>query len=50
MVMSNMASRSRFIRRLHRIADLFLTLFLQLGDYWKLLNEERPLGVLFVPI
>jgi hypothetical protein len=27
-----MLSRSRFKRRLHRIADLFLTLFLRLGD------------------
>lgn len=30
--MPNMVSRSRFNRRLHRIADLFLTLFLQLGE------------------
>ena len=35
----NMLSRSRFNRRLHRIADLFLTLFLRLGETWKKLNE-----------
>ena len=28
----NMVSKSRFNRRLHRIADLFLTLFLRLGE------------------
>ena len=38
--MPQMLSRSRFNRRLHRIADLFLTLFLSLGEYWKLLNEH----------
>jgi hypothetical protein len=38
--MPNMVSQSRFIRRLHRIADLFLTLFLQLGANWKELNER----------
>jgi hypothetical protein len=38
--MPQMLSRSRFNRRLHRIADLFLTLFLQLGEYWKQLNER----------
>jgi hypothetical protein len=36
----HMLSRSRFNRRLLRIADLFLTLFLSLGEYWKLLNER----------
>lgn len=36
----NMLSRSRFNRRLHRIADLFLTLFLRLGEHWKNLNER----------
>lgn len=33
-------SKSRFNRRLHRIADLFLTLFLMLGETWKSLNEN----------
>ena len=33
-------SRSRFNCRLHRITDLFLTLFLQLGETWKILNEK----------
>ena len=36
----NMLSRSRFNRRLHRIADLFLSLFLGLGERWKHLNER----------
>lgn len=31
-------SRSRFNRRLHRIRELFLTLFAVLGEHWKLLN------------
>ncbi len=34
-----MLGKSRFNRRLHRIADLFLTLFLRLGETWKKLNE-----------
>lgn len=38
--MPHMLSRSRFNRRLHRIADLFVTLFLSLGEYWKVLNER----------
>lgn len=33
-----MLSKSRFNRRLHRIADLFLTLFSLLGETWKSLN------------
>ena len=36
----NMLSRSRFNYRLHRIADLFLTLILRLGETWKKLNEK----------
>jgi len=35
-----MLSKSRFIRRLHRRAELFLTLFLRLGESWKQLNER----------
>ncbi len=35
-----MLGKSRFNRRLHRIADLFLTLFLRLGETWKQLNEK----------
>ena len=35
-----MLSRSRFNRRLHRIADLFLALFLRLGEHWQNLNEQ----------
>jgi hypothetical protein len=35
-----MLSKSRFNRRLHRISDLFLTLFSLLGETWKSLNEN----------
>jgi len=33
-------SKSRFNRRLHRIAELFLTLFSMLGETWKALNAS----------
>ncbi len=33
-------SKSRFNRRLHRIAELFLSLFSMLGETWKTLNES----------
>ncbi len=33
--MPHRLSRSRFNRSLHRISELFLTLFLSLGEYWK---------------
>ncbi len=46
----NMLSRSRFNRRLHRIADLFLTLFLQLGETWKNLNEKSVYVIDSYPI
>jgi len=35
-----MLSKSRFNRRWHRIADLFLALFSQLGETWKHLNSH----------
>lgn len=35
-----MLSKSRFNRRLHRIAGLFLALFLRLGETWKKLSER----------
>jgi len=37
-------------RRLHRIADLFLTLFLQLGETWKNLNEKSVYVIDSYPI
>jgi hypothetical protein len=46
----NMLSRSRFNRRLHRIADLFLTLFLRLGETWKKLNENSVYVIDSYPI
>lgn len=45
-----MLSRSRFNRRLHRIADLFLTLFLRLGETWKKLNEKSVYVIDSYPI
>jgi len=36
----NMVGKSRFNRRLHRAADLFLTLFSLLGETWKELNAS----------
>ena len=35
----NMLDKSRFNRRQHRIADLFLTLFNLLAAFWQELNE-----------
>lgn len=35
-----MLGKSRFNRRLHRIGNLFLTLFRLLGETWKELNEQ----------
>lgn len=46
----NMLSRSRFNRRLHRIADLFLTFFLRLGETWKKLNEKSVYVIDSYPI
>ena len=36
----NMLGKSRFNRRQHRIADLFLTVFDLLAAYWKDLNKH----------
>jgi len=46
----NMLGKSRFNRRLHRIADLFLTLFLRLGETWKKLNERSTYVIDSYPI
>lgn len=45
-----MLSASRFNRRLHRISDLFLTLFLRLGETWKKLNEKSVYVIDSYPI
>ena len=45
-----MLGKSRFNRRLHNIADLFLTLFLRLGETWKRLNEKSVYVVDSYPI
>lgn len=46
----NMLSKSRFNRRLHNIADLFLTLFLRLSETWKKLNEKSVYVIDSYPI
>lgn len=38
--MPHMVSKSRFSRRLHRIKEIFITLFHLLGQTWKMLNTE----------
>ncbi len=45
-----MLSRSRFNRRLHAVSDLFLTLFLRLGESWKQLNENSVYVIDSYPI
>jgi hypothetical protein len=41
----NMLSRSRFNHRLHRLADLFLTLFLRLGERSVYVIDSYPIAV-----
>ncbi len=43
-------SASRFSRRVHRIKDLFLTLFAVLGAHWKDLNSESVYVIDSLPI
>jgi len=45
-----MLSRSRFNRRLHRLADLFLALFSVLGETWKELNAHSIYSIDSFPI
>ena len=45
-----MLSASRFNRRLHRIKDMFLTLFALLGEHWKDLNSESIYSIDSFPI
>lgn len=45
-----MLSRSRFNRRLHRIRELFLTLFACLGEHFKALNTEAIYAIDSFPI
>ncbi len=46
----NMLGGSRFNHRLHRIAELFLTLFLRPGETWKKLNEKSVYVIDSYPI
>jgi hypothetical protein len=45
-----MLSKSRFSRRLHRIKDIFITLFNVLGQIWKTLNTDAMYGIDSLPI
>jgi hypothetical protein len=45
-----MLGPSRFNRRLHRICDLFLTLFAVLGETWKELNAETIYSIDSFPV
>lgn len=45
-----MLGKSRFNRRLHKISELFLTVFNLLGEVWKQLNEESVYVVDSFPI
>ena len=45
-----MLSADRFNRKLHRIAELFLTLFLHLGETWKKLTEKSVYVIDSYPI
>ena len=45
-----MLSKSRFNRRVHRIHEMFLTLFLLLGETWKELNSESVYVIDSYPI
>jgi hypothetical protein len=44
--MPRMLSASRFNRRLHRIKDRFLTLFVVLADYWKTINHQSTTSLI----
>lgn len=46
----NILGASRFTRRLHRVKDLFVTLFSLLGTLWKDLNEESVYVIDSFPI
>jgi hypothetical protein len=48
--MPRMLSRSRLNRRLHRLADLFLTFFELLGHTWKQLNPDAIYSIDSFPI
>jgi hypothetical protein len=48
--MPKMLGKSRFNRRLHRIQDLFLTLFRLLGETWKDLNSQSVYVIDSYPI
>src|SRR5256714_1751427 len=46
----HMVSKSRFNRRLHRIKELFITLFDLLGQTWKTLNTDAIYVIDSIPI
>ena len=48
--MRRMLSPSRFNRRLHRVKELFLTLFAILGEHWKAVNTTSIYIIDSIPI
>jgi hypothetical protein len=46
----HMVSKSRFSRRLHRIKDIFISLFDLLGQTWKTLNTDSIYVIDSLPI
>jgi Transposase DDE domain len=46
----SMLSKSRFSRRLHRMKEIFITLFNLLGETWKILNTDALYVIDSLPI
>ena len=46
----HMVSKSRFSRRLHRIKELFISLFNLLGQTWKMLNTDAIYVIASLPV
>src|SRR5262250_518584 len=47
---SHMVSKSRFSRRLHRLKEVFMTLFTLLGQIWKALNTDAVYVIDSLPV
>src|SRR4029453_15385962 len=45
-----MVSKSRFNRRLHRIKEIFISIFNLLGEIWKTLNTDAIYVIDSIPI
>ena len=46
----HMVSKSRFSRRLHRIKEIFISMFNLLGEIWKTLNTDAIYVIDSIPI